>query len=72
MAEKFYDEGDQNEIAFDLVADVLESIALVGVNITDTKEGLEDGISFVPVEHEHHQYQPLSVSHDVLSASEVL
>ena len=67
----FEEKGSEEEISFDGVADVSDLIVLVGINISNAQEGLNESEMLVPVQHIHHQDQPLHIAHYLLSTAQV-
>lgn len=49
MPEALHKQGDKNKIAFKLIADIFQLIALVSIDITDAQQFLDNRESLAPV-----------------------
>lgn len=65
------EKGGEQKIPFDCIADVSDLVVLVGINISNAQEGLNESEMLVPVQHIHHQDQPLHIAHYLLGAAQV-
>ena len=72
MPYTLHKQGDKNKIAFKLIADIFQLIALVSIDITDAQQSLDNRESLAPIQHEQHQHQPLQISQDSLPSSQIL
>ena len=72
MLDHFDNKTDQNEISFKLIIDIFQTLTLVCVDIVDSKDCLEDGEFFIPIQHEKHQHNPLNIYDDIFRGSHII
>jgi hypothetical protein len=54
MLRSLNDEGGEQQVSLDGVADVFDLLVLVGVGIPHSQQSLNNGKMFVPIKHIHH------------------